>query len=159
MPWRLGNSKENLFVNEDFRDMLSCLNAQKVEYLVVGAYALAAHGVPRATGDIDIWIRPEKANAERVFRALAAFGAPLKGLKVDDFTEPGISFQIGVAPRKIDIITSISGVSFSDALPARIVKKIDNIDIPFIGHDDFVKNKKAAGRPKDISDIALLEEA
>jgi hypothetical protein len=112
-------------LNPDFRDMLSALSEEKVEYLVVGAHALAVHGYPRATGDIDIWIRSSTANATRVYRALARFGAPLAGISEEDFEAPGSILQIGVAPRRIDLLTSISGVDFDDAWGARIVAKVE----------------------------------
>jgi hypothetical protein len=104
-------------LNPDFSDMLSAFTGESVEYLVVGAYALAAHGVPRATGDLDFWIRPTPENASRVLRALAAFGAPTADLALDDLTTPDLVFQIGVEPNRIDILTSIDGVTFDEAGP------------------------------------------
>ena len=107
-------------MNPDFRDLLSEFNARGVEYLVVGAYALAAHGHVRATGDLDIWVRPAPDNAARVRKALAAFGAPVRDLTETDLIQPGLVFQIGIAPLRIDILTGIDGVEFADAWAARI---------------------------------------
>src|SRR4249920_1497950 len=110
-----------MLLNPDFRDLLSALSAEKAEFLVVGAYALALHGVPRATGDLDVWIRASSENARRVHRALAAFGAPLEEVTPEDFTTPGRVFQIGVAPQRVDILTSIDGLTFDEAWKAREV--------------------------------------
>jgi hypothetical protein len=145
-------------LNPDFRDMLSELNEAGAEYLVVGAYALAAHGTPRATGDIDIWVRPTPENARRVHAALTAFGAPSGQVSVDDLSAPDVVFQIGVAPRRIDILTSIDGVAFDDAWPRRETVEVDGVLVPILGREDFVANKKASGRPKDLADIASLDD-
>ena len=106
-------------LNPDFRDMLSALSAERAEYLLVGAYAVAVHGLPRATGDLDIWIRASDANARRVWRALGRFGAPLSELREADLQTPGIVVQIGVAPRRIDLLTAIDGVAFDEAWSER----------------------------------------
>lgn len=111
-------------MNPDFRDLLSAFNAQGVEYLVVGAYALAAHGRVRATGDLDIRIRAAPDNAGRVMKALRAFGAPLQDLTLDDLSQPGIVFQIGIAPLRINILTSIDGITFDEAWPARVLTTV-----------------------------------
>ena len=145
-------------LNRDFREMLSELLDASAEYLIVGAYALAAHGVPRATGDLDVWIRPSKDNAGRVFAALARFGAPLDHVSLEDFTNPGMVFQIGVAPRRIDILTSIDGVDFDSAWSGRSSVEIDGLRVPVLGREDLIANKRAVGRPKDLADIAMLEE-
>jgi len=145
-------------MNRDFVEMLFALCEARAEFLIVGAHALAAYGPPRYTGDIDIWIRPTPSNAARVLAALREFGAPLSDLTADDLTRAGTVFQMGVAPRRIDILTSISGVVFDDAWPRRVPLKIEDLEVSTIGRDDFVANKRAAGRPKDLLDIALLEE-
>jgi len=145
-------------LNRDFREMLSELSAASAEFLVVGAYALAAHGVPRATGDLDIWVRPDQDNADRVFIALARFGAPLENLSRNDLTSLGTVFQIGVAPRRIDVLTSIDAVEFRAAWARRKVINIDGLDVPVLSRDDLVTNKRALGRPKDLADLAMLEE-
>jgi len=137
--------------------MLSELSARQAEFLVVGAYALAGHGLPRATGDIDIWIRPTSENAVRVWQALAAFGAPLETLTVDDLTTPGVFFQIGIPPRRTDILTAIDGVEFEEAWQTRLDCLIDGIELPVLGRDCLIRNKRAAARPKDLADLAWLE--
>jgi hypothetical protein len=145
-------------VNPDFAEMLSELSAAGVEFLIVGAHALAAHGIPRATGDLDIWIRPTPANAERAFAALARFGAPLTDLTVEDLTREGTVFQIGVPPARIDILTSITGVAFDEAWPRRLVTFVaPKLEAPVLGREDLLRNKRAVGRPQDLADVAWLE--
>jgi len=144
-------------LNPDFRDMLSTFGDEQVEYLVVGAYALAAHGRPRATGDLDLWVRPTAANAARVWRALARFGAPLEGLSQGDLAAEGNVVQIGVAPRRVDVLTSIDGVSFEEAWPARLQVEVEGLRLPVIGREHLIRNKRASGRPQDLADAAWLE--
>ena len=143
-------------MNRDFVEMLSALCEAGVEFLVVGAHALAAHGAPRATGDLDIWIRATTENAMRVLQALGHFGAPLFDLTADDLVQPDTVFQIGLPPSRIDLLSSVSGLEFSEAWVNRIEITIGDLQIPVIGRADFVKNKKAADRDKDRSDLALL---
>jgi hypothetical protein len=145
-------------MNRDFVEMLSALSDAEAEYLIVGAHALAAHGRPRATGDLDIWVRPTPDNADRIWAALQRFGAPLHDLTRGDLHTPDIVFQIGVAPSRIDILTSISGVDFGDAWKNRIVVPVSGIDVPTIGREDLIRNKRAVGRPRDLADIAELED-
>ena len=152
-----GYSRGNQLLNPDFRDMLSALCEENAEFLIVGAYALAAYGLPRATGDIDIWIRCSEENAERIWRVLIRFGAPLRDVKMNDFSTPGIFFQIGVVPNRIDILTSIEGVEFDEAWPHRKEIEIEGLKIAVIGRTHLLKNKKAVGRPQDLADIAWLE--
>ncbi len=144
-------------LNPDFHDMLSVLCDENAEFLIVGAYALAAYGNPRATGDIDIWVQRSEENAKRVWHALKRFGAPLLDLNIEDLKTPGLIFQIGVAPRRIDIITSIDGVEFDEAWPHRKEVEIEGLNIAIIGRSHLLKNKKALGRPQDLADIAWLE--
>ncbi|MHC4409929.1 MAG: hypothetical protein ACYS0F_13125 [Planctomycetota bacterium] len=144
-------------LNPDYRDMLSALSAAGVEYLVVGAYALAAHGLPRATGDIDFWVRPSTANAQRVLEALRKFGAPLGDLTRDDLARPGTVFQIGVAPRRIDLLTAIDGVDFESAWCDRESREVDGLSIPVLSRNDLLRNKRATNRPKDLLDAEWLE--
>lgn len=139
--------------------MLSALSEAGVEYLLVGAFALAAHGLPRATGDIDIWVRPSAENAARIIQALDQFGAPSFDLAVEDLSAPDLVFQIGVAPRRIDILTSIDGVIFDDAWPNRVVVELEGVSVPVISRVDLITNKRASGRPKDRADLAWLEAA
>ena len=143
-------------MNRDFVEMLSALSEAGVEFLVVGAHALAAHGTPRATGDLDVWIRASPDNAARVLTALGRFGAPLFDLRLDDLSRPDTVFQIGVPPCRIDILTGITGVAFADAWPRRIEVAIGPLTVPVLGREDFIANKKATGRPKDLSDLNLL---
>ncbi len=142
----------------DFRDVLHELIAAGVRFLVVGAHALSAHGVPRATVDLDIWVRPDSENAQRVFDALARFGAPLDalGVTMSDFVNPDNVAQFGLPPFRIDIMTSISGVTFDAAWEERVEGKIEGVQVPIIGLQAFVQNKRASGRKKDLADIESL---
>ena len=144
-------------MNRDFAEMLDALSAAGAEFLIVGAHALAAHGRPRATGDLDIWIRPSAENAERVWRALVQFGAPLTELRLEDLTSPQIVFQIGIAPARIDILTSLTALKFDDAWPRRQMVEIEGRTLPFLSRDDLIRNKAAVGRPRDLADIDDLE--
>ena len=152
-----GPSRESLLLNPDFQDILSAFLDEHVEFLVVGAYALATHGYPRATGDLDLWVRCSKENAQRVWRALEKFGAPLSDLTVKDLEAPVIIFQIGLAPRRIDIMTSIEGVNFDEAWPHRIDVELGRLKIPIIGRSHLIQSKKTSGRPQDLADLAWLE--
>lgn len=144
-------------MNQDFVDLLRAFIAADVRFLIVGAYALALHGRPRATGDLDIWIEATSDNARRVMRALAAFGAPLDQIAEADFARPGVTYQIGVAPRRIDILTELTGLTFADAWPGRLTRPFGELDVDFIGRDAFIRNKRATGRAKDLGDIEGLE--
>jgi hypothetical protein len=138
--------------------MLSELSAAGVEFLIVGAHALAAHGIPRATGDLDIWIRPTAANAERTYAALARFGASLEDLTVGDLTREGTVLQIGVPPARIDILTGITAVTFEEAWPGRVMAKVTaELEVAVLGREEVLRNKRAVGRPKDLADVAWLE--
>lgn len=145
-------------MNQDFVAMLSALHGVGAEFLVVGAHALAIHGRPRATGDLDLWARPTPENAERVWRALADFGAPLDSITVEDLTRPDVVFQIGVAPRRIDILTSISGVEFSEAWGSRVTVPIGDLTVPVLGREALIANKRAVGRLQDLADLEALGE-
>jgi hypothetical protein len=144
-------------MNRDFAEMLSALSAAGAEFLIVGAHAMAAHGRPRATGDLDIWVRPTPENAARVWTALQAFGAPLFDLSLEDLTRPGVVFQIGVPPCRIDLLTEITGVTFDEAWPRRLTAEVEGQPLPFIGRNELLANKRAIGRPKDVDDLAFLE--
>ena len=144
-------------LNEDYRDMLQILSDEKVKFILVGAYALAAHGYPRATMDIDIWVMPSSDNAEAVLRALRIFGAPLHNLSKEDLQKDGTIFQIGVAPRRIDIITTASGLQFEYTYQNSILINIEGIDVRIPSIDDLIINKKATGRTKDLADAEALE--
>jgi hypothetical protein len=146
-----------MLFNLDFKDMLLALSDAKIDFLLVGAYAVAAHGHPRATGDLDLWVRPDDETAPKVYRVLAEFGAPLHDLTIDDLAKPGMVFQIGVEPSRIDILTAISGVAFDDAWPNRLPIEIDGIQLCVLGRKDLITNKRACGRPKDIADAEALD--
>jgi hypothetical protein len=153
----LGLLRIPIVLNPNFKDMLSAFNAANVDYLVVGAYAMAAHGCPRATGDIDFWVRPTKENAACVWEALTSFGAPASRLTVNDFCSPDVVYQIGVAPQRIDILTSISGVDFATAWENRLSTDLGGLSAFVIGRRDLLQNKIASGRPKDLVDADILQ--
>jgi hypothetical protein len=140
-------------MNPDFVDLLRAFVAADVRFLIVGAYALALHGRPRATGDLDIWIDATPVNASRVMRALAAFGAPLAEIGEADFATPGIVYQIGVAPARVDLLTELTGLTFDEAWATRVLRPFGDVTVNFIGRDAFLRNKRATGRLKDLSDI------
>ena len=148
-------------INPDFRDLLLAFADGGVEFVIVGAYALAMHGVPRTTGDIDVFVRASRENAVRVVAALDAFGAPLSvsGISAKDFEQLGMVYQIGLPPRRIDVLTSLSGISFDEALVDKREELLDGRGIPFIGRDAFIKNKLATGRPQDLADVDRLKKA
>lgn len=144
--------------NQDFLDLLEELSEAQAEYVIVGAHALAVHGVPRATGDLDVFVRPSHANAERVLQALERFGAPVDShrLSVADLLRPGTIYQIGLPPRRIDIITAIDGCTFEEAWSGRSEVIVEDRPQPFLGRADLIRNKQAAGRVKDLLDLELL---
>ena len=144
-------------MNADFSELVAEFNAAGVEYLVVGAHALAAHGHVRATKDLDVWVRPSHANAQRVMAALGAFGAPLHDLTVDDMATPGVVFQIGVAPVRIDVLTEISGVTFDDAWSERVVSEFGGHPVAVLSRHHLIQNKRSAGRLQDLADVERLE--
>jgi hypothetical protein len=144
-------------LNEDYRDILHALSDEKVRFLLVGAYALAAHGYPRATMDIDIWVMPSPQNADAVLRALRRFGAPLHNLTKEDLQKGGIIFQIGVAPRRIDLITTASGLQFEQTYQRSLCVNIEGIEVHIPSIDDLIRNKLATGRTKDLADVEVLE--
>ncbi len=148
-------------LNDDFLDMLRALQGSGAEFLVVGAHAMAAHGVPRATGDLDLLVRPSEQNAARVVTALRAFGAPLAahGVTPADFAQPGMVYQLGLPPRRIDLLTEISGVDFEQAWATRREIETQGLRLPVIGLSALIANKRATGRPKDAVDVELLERA
>jgi hypothetical protein len=143
--------------NQDFVDLFAAFNAHDVEYLVVGAHALAAHGHVRATKDLDVWVRPTEANARQAYRALAAFGAPLTELKESDLATQGTIFQIGVPPVRIDIITRIDGVTFEEAWPSRVATRFGEQPVGVLSRHHLIQNKRASGRLQDLADIERLE--
>lgn len=146
-------------IQSDFRDLLELFNKHKVEYLIVGGYALAFHGAPRYTGDLDIFINASADNADRVLNALNEFGFGSAGLCVQDFSEPNKAIQLGYPPVRIDIVTSISGVSWGEAFQNRVAGRYGEIAVHYIGRKQFVINKRTVGRKKDFADLEALSEA
>ncbi len=143
-------------LNPDFKDILSAFIAEKVEFLVVGGYAMAFHGYVRATGDIDLWIRRSDENVGRVWRALERFGAPLFDLNIEDLQTPEMVFQIGIVPSRIGVITQIDGVEFEDAWKEHKTVEIEGVQIPVIGKNQLLINKQSTGRLKDRNDALWL---
>lgn len=143
-------------VNRDFSDLFAAFNEAGVKYLLVGAHAVAFHAEPRYTKDLDVWVEASMENAARVHAALCAFGAPMSGVSEADFAQPGVTFQLGVAPNRIDIATAIDGVHFEAAWPNRSETRYGEQRISVIGREDLVANKRAAGRPQDLLDLDIL---
>ena len=131
-------------------------SGHEVRFLLIGGYALAAHGLPRATGDLDTWVWLDRDNASKIIAALDEFGFGSLGLSVDDFVEPEIVVQLGYPPHRIDIITSIDGVDFDDAWERRMMVNVGGVEVPIIGREELILNKIAAGRPQDLADVARL---
>ena len=145
-------------VQSDFRDLLALFNVHKVEYMIVGAYALAFHGVPRFTGDLDIFIRPDSENARRILQALDEFGFKSVGLILEDFQSTDKVVQLGVPPVRVDIITSLTGVSWEEAFSGRAEGKYGDTPVYYIGREQFIANKRALGRKRDFADLEALGE-
>jgi hypothetical protein len=146
-------------MNSDFKELLRLFDSNKVEYLVVGGYAYMQYAEPRYTKDIDLWIRATIKNAARVYSTLQQFGAPLSGLKPDDFAREGYFYSMGVAPVRIDILMSLSGVAFDSAWRSRVIVGFEGTPISFISREDLIKSKLAAGRPQDLLDVEILKSA
>jgi len=138
--------------------MLSILLKEKVEFVLIGAYSIAVYGLPRATGDLDIFVNPTKENSFKIYKALAQFGAPMNEITKNTFTEKDTIFQIGVSPCRIDIINQIDGVTFNECFKTRIKIKIAGLDIPVISKTNLIKNKQSTGRLKDQVDANWLLE-
>jgi hypothetical protein len=143
-------------MNQDFLDLLRAFIDHDVRFLIVGAYALGVHGRPRATGDLDVWVDATPGNAVRILEALEAFGAPLQQVTADDFSRPGIVFQMGLPPYRIDVLTELSGLTFAEAWPGRVQAAFGPLTVDVIGRDAFVRNKRATGRARDLGDIESL---
>lgn len=143
-------------LDENFSEFIGLLHSRKVDFLIVGGHAVAFHGYPRLTGDIDFWIRPTADNAARLLRALDDFGFGSLDLTTDDFTEPGRVVQLGVPPTRIDLMTSISGVSFDEAWAGRVTGDLAGLRVHFLGKDALLRNKRASGRAKDLADLDEL---
>ena len=145
-------------IQPDFKELLALFNDHRVSYMIVGGYALAFHGAPRFTGDIDIYVNPDRDNAQRIVAALDAFGFASLGLKSADFEQPDRVIQLGVSPVRIDLITSITGVSWDEALAGRVPSTYGDVPIFYIGREQFVLNKRATGRNRDLADLEALGE-
>jgi hypothetical protein len=144
-------------MNQDFRDLLAEFNARQVEFLLVGAHALAAHGHVRATQDLDVWVRPTSENAKRVIEGLQAFGAPLHDLTEKDLATPGLIFQIGVEPIRIDVLTVIDGVQFEEAWAERMISRYGDQPIGVLSREHLIKNKITVARTQDLADVEALK--
>lgn len=148
-------------MSDPFRDIIRELQAAEARFLVVGAHALAVHGVPRATADLDLFVAADKANAKRVWQALAAFGAPLDalGITVAELAQPDLVAQLGVPPYRIDVLTGLTGVRFKDAWSRRQETTFEGLArVPVISREDLIRNKRATGRTRDLADIEALGE-
>ena len=145
-------------INPDFRDLFFEFNARDVRYLLVGGYAFSFHARPRNTKDLDIWIDATPENGPRVWQALVAFHAPLSELKPSELTQPGIVFQMGQPPNRIDVLTRIEAVSFEEAWAARVAGKYGDQSVAYLSRDLLIRNKRAVGRKQDLADIEVLEE-
>jgi hypothetical protein len=145
--------------NRDFKELLSALSDEGAEFLVVGAHAVMFFTEPRYTKDLDLWVRATEDNASKVFRVLARFGAPMSDLTVADLASEGTIFQIGIAPNRIDVLTSIDGVKFEDAWPRRVHSTYGGVPFALLSKEDLVTNKRAAGRDQDLLDVKRLEAA
>ena len=145
-------------LNKDYREILQILSDNDVKFLIVGAYAMGAYGCMRATGDIDLWVMASSENSQKIYNALKVFGAPLAQIDSETFKQPGVVFQIGVAPRRIDVLNRIDGVQFDQAFEKRNVIEIEGMKIPFISLKDLITNKLSSGRPKDKLDADKLAE-
>lgn len=143
-------------LNPDHRDLIFAFSNENAEFLIVGAVAVAVHAIPRATGDLDVWVNPSSANAKRVLRALQKFGAPMEHLSEADLSTPDMVVQIGLPPARVDIMTCIEGVDFSEAYTERFDVLFDGVQIPFISKRHLIANKRATGRKKDKSDLEQL---
>ena len=146
-------------MNSDFSDLLRLLAEHQVRFLVVGGYAVIRYTEPRYTKDLDLWIEPTAENAERCFRALAAFGAPLVGLGPLDFTQQGYIYQMGVPPTRVDVLMSLQSLSFAEAYDRRVAIELDGLTIPILSKDDLIASKLAAGRPQDLLDVESLRDS
>ena len=145
-------------LDKDFNEFVELFIAHDVQFLIIGGYALAAHGLPRATGDLDAWVWATETNATKIITALNAFGFADVGISVGDFSREDSVIQLGFPPYRIDILTSIDGVEFTEAWARRVMVRINNMDVPFISRSDLIINKTAVGRPQDMADVQRLTE-
>lgn len=146
-----------MILNQDFKEFVQSLNNNRVHYLIIGGYAVAFHGHPRYTKDLDLWIENNQNNAQRLLDALAEFGFGALDLEIADFLEPGQIIQLGYPPNRIDLLTSLKGVDFAACYPARVTLALDDVELNFIDLENLKRNKRAAGRLQDLADIENLE--
>lgn len=144
-------------MNSDFADLLCAFSDAEVRFLVVGAYAVGRYARPRATGDLDLWIEPTRSNAIRIHQALRNFGAPVSDLRVEEFEEPGMVFQIGVVPARVDLLTGLTALDFADCWERREMGQLGSVAVAFLHRLDLIRNKRAVGRPRDLADASELE--
>lgn len=143
-------------LQRDLREFIELLNSRKIDYIVVGAHAVAFHGHPRLTGDLDFLVRPSRDNAGKILDVLGAFGFGDLGLSVDDLMSPDLVVQLGRAPNRIDILTSVTGVTFDEAWAGRVGGTLDGLPVAFLGFDALIRNKEATGRDQDRADARKL---
>jgi len=143
---------------QDFKELLELFNSHGVDYIIVGSYALAYYGAPRYTGDIDLFVRPDKKNAEKIMKALDDFGFGSLDISAGDFSMPNKVIQLGRQPVRIDIMTSLSGVTWDESYAGRVEGKYGDITVHYIGREQFIKNKRSIGRLKDLADIEAINE-
>jgi hypothetical protein len=144
-------------LDPDFKEFIECCIAREVRFLIVGGYAVAAHGHPRFTKDLDVWVWLDPGNAAQLVEALSDFGFGSVGLSAADFAEAGTMVQLGYAPKRIDLLTSIDGVEFEDCFASRVIVDIEGVNVPFIDVGHLIVNTRASGRPQDLADVAALE--
>jgi hypothetical protein len=145
-------------VQPDFKELLALLNAHRVDYVIVGGYALAYHGAPRFTADLDILVKPDAENSRRMIQVLKEFGFEAAGLAPEDFQRPERVVQLGVPPVRVDILTSLTGVSWDEVSSGRVEGAFGGIPTRFIGRDQLIANKRALGRKRDLADLEALGE-
>jgi hypothetical protein len=145
-------------MHQDFLDLLRAFIDRDVRFLIVGAYALAVHGRPRATADLDLWVDATPENAAKIMAALEQFGAPTAQVRPEDFSRPGVVFQMGLPPVRIDVLTELSGITFSEAWPSRTQAPFGPLVVDVIGREAFIKNKRTTGRARDLGDVEALGE-
>lgn len=145
-------------VQRDFRELLALFNARQIDYIVVGAHALAYHGTPRYTGDLDILVRPDQENAKHILKALDEFGFGALGLTIEDFSAPNKVVQLGVAPVRVDLVTSLTGLSWEEAAAGKVKGTYGDVAVHYLGKKEFILNKRAIGRMKDLADLEALDQ-
>ena len=146
-----------MVLNQDFKEFIQSFNEHNVRYLIIGGYAVAFHGHPRYTKDLDVWIEPDRENAAKILKALTQFGFGTLGLTQDDFLEPDQIIQLGYPPNRIDILTTLAGVDFENCYASKVITIIDNVPMNFINLENLKKNKKATGRLQDLADLENLK--